>query len=240
MRFASCSIRLAALVACLLFAACASQLVLTPGSSHVVVSANGLPAPDIIATYERASEYRIGPLDLLTIAVLGIAELSEDVRVNSGGDISLPLIGIVHAGGKTVEELQHNIASKLIDGYLQAPQVSVFIKEYTSQRVTVEGAVLKPGVFPLTGSTTLLQAIAGSGGLAELADTRGVVIFRVIKGQKMAAVFDLDAIRHGAADDPRVYGDDIVVVEISGSKSKLHTFIQASPVLYLFRTATGL
>ncbi len=240
MRLTTCSIGLAMLVVCLLFAGCASQPALAPGSSHVIASANGLPAPDIHRAYDTASEYRVGPLDLLTIAVLGVTELSQDVRVNTGGDISLPLIGNVRAGGKTVEELQHDIAAKLSEGYLQTPQVSVFIKEYTSQRVTVEGAVQKPGVISLTGPTTLLQVIAGSGGLADLANPRGVVIFRVIKGQKMGAVFDLDAIRHGAADDPPLYGDDIVVVEISGSKSRLHTFIQASPILYLFNLATGL
>ncbi len=237
MRFRSTSFLCAAMAA-LLLTACSGEAALTSGNG-VVKRTNVLPAPDPNAAYNSISEYRIGPLDLLTIAVLGVAELNQDVRVNSAGDISLPLIGAVHSGGKTVEELQHDIAAKLSDGFLQAPQVTVFIKEYTSQRVTVEGAVVKPGIIPLTGTTTLLQAIAGSGGLGELADKRGVVIFRVIKGQKMGAVFDLDAIRHGAAEDPQVYGNDIVVVETSGSKSKLHTFIEASPILYLFRAASG-
>jgi polysaccharide export outer membrane protein len=228
------------MLACLLLGGCASGPALAPGpNSHVIVNANGLPAPDVDPTARIVSDYRIGPLDLLTVSVMGVSELSQDIRVNAGGDITLPLIGAVHAGGRTVEQLQGDIAKKLSDGYLQNPQVTVFIKEYTSQRITVEGAVAKPGAIPLIGSTTLLQTIANAGGLSDLADTRGVVVFRVIKGQKMGAVFDLDAIRHGAADDPPLYGDDIVVVETSGSKSRLRAFIQATPLLFIFHAATG-
>ncbi len=234
MRLTFLRIGFAALLACLLVACAGQQPALTPGSTHVVASAS-LPAPDANGVYAGAAEYRIGPLDLLTIGVLGVAELSQDVRVNATGDISLALIGAVHAGGETVAELQHDIATKLGAGYLQNPQVSVFIKEYTSQRVTVEGAVAKSGIFPLTGPTTLLQIIATTGGLGELADAHGVVVFRNIKGQKMAAVYDLEAIRHGGAEDPQIYGDDVVVVEESGSKSRLRTFIQSAPALGLFR-----
>lgn len=227
------------LLACLLLGGCASEQALVNTNAHVQVASGGLPAPGPKVAYQNAADYRIGPLDLLTITVLGATELNQDVRVNAGGDISLPLIGAVRAGGRTVEELQAELARKLSEGYLQSPQVTVFIKEYTSQRVTIEGAVAKPGIIPLTGPTTLLQTIAGSGGLSDLADPRGVVIFRTINGQKMGAVYDLNAIRRGAADDPQVYGDDIVVVEVSGSKSKLREFIQASPLFFVFH-AVGL
>ncbi|HEY2345011.1 MAG TPA: polysaccharide biosynthesis/export family protein [Xanthomonadaceae bacterium] len=239
MRKSLSSLACTVLLLCLLLVGCASEPALVTTNSHVQVATGALPAPGPRAAYQNASEYRIGPLDLLTITVLGVPELSQDVRVNAAGEFSLPLIGAVRAGGRTVEELQAELAKKLSEGYLQSPQVTVFIKEYTSQRVTVEGAVQKPGVLPLTGPTTLLQAVAGSGGLADLADPRGVVVFRTINGQKMGAVFDLNAIRRGAADDPQLYGDDIVVVEVSGSKSKLREFIQASPLFFVFH-AVGL
>jgi polysaccharide export outer membrane protein len=229
-------VRFAALLACMLLAACASQP-LTPGSSHVVTSAGGLPAPDTTSAsgaYEGVSEYRIGPQDLLTISVFGVPELNQDLRVNTGGNISLPLIGSIQAGGRTIQELEQVIAAKLSANYLQSPQVTVFIKEFTSQRVTVEGAVKKSGIFPITGRTSLLQIIATAGGLDDLADPHALVVFRVIKGQKMAAVFDLEAIRHGAAEDPQIYGDDIVVVDISGSKSAMRRFFQAMPILGIF------
>ena len=227
------------ILAFLLLAGCASQPPLVTNNPNIHVSAS-LPAPDPKANYGSASEYRIGPLDLLTISVFGVSDLTQDVRVDSLGDIALPLIGSVSAGGKSTVELQHDIAAKLSAGYLQRPQVSVFIKEYTSQRVTVEGVVKKPGIIPLTGTTSLLQVIASSQGLDELADHRGVVVFRIVDGKKLAAVFDIDAIGRGAAEDPQIYGGDIVVVAQSGSKGMLRTFIQTSPMLYIFRAATGL
>jgi len=221
---------------CVLLAACASDPALVTNNPNITVSPNGLPAPDTMeTTYNPAMEYRIGPLDLLTVSVFGVAELTQDVRVDSLGNITLPLIGSVRAGGRSANELQKDIATKLTAGYLQSPQVSVFIKEYTSQRVTVEGEVKKPGIVPLTGATSLLQVIASSEGLSDLANHRGVVVFRVIKGQKMAAVFDIDAIRRGAVADPQVYGDDIIVVATSGSKSALMKIIGASPMFYIFR-----
>jgi polysaccharide export outer membrane protein len=166
--------------------------------------------------------------------VFQVPDLSRTVRVNSGGQISLPLIGAMQAGGLTIQELEAQIGKKLEAKFLQNPQVTAFVKEYTSQRVTVEGSVKKPGIYPLSGRTSLLQAIAMAEGLDPLADLQGVVIFRQVSGKKMAAVFDLKAIRTGKAEDPLIYGDDIVVVEESGSKSALRRIIEAIPVLRVF------
>jgi polysaccharide export outer membrane protein len=240
MRYARIATAIVNLLLCLLMAGCASEPPLVSTNPNLHVSANGLPAPDATSSFQRLDNYRIGSQDILTITVFGVTDLTQDVRVDGLGNITLPLIGQVQAGGHTSNEVQSDIAAKLRNGYLQNPQVSVFIKEYDSQRVTVEGVVKKPGVFPLTGPTSLLQVIATAQGLDDLADHRGVVVFRVIKGQKMAAVFDIDAVGRGAIDDPPIYSDDIVVVAKSGSKDRLRTFIQAMPALYLFSTATGL
>ncbi|MBS7458085.1 polysaccharide biosynthesis/export family protein [Coralloluteibacterium stylophorae] len=178
--------------------------------------------PDSIAdsgAYTGVSDYRIGPLDLIRISVFQVPDMQRSVRVNSSGMVTLPLIGTVQAGGRTVLELEAEIGRKLEEAYLQNPQVTVFVEEFTSQRVTVEGAVNKPGIYPLTGQTTLLQAIAMSEGLDELADPGAVVVFRTIGGEKKAALFDLEGIRSGAVADPLIYGDDIVVVDRSGSRS---------------------
>ena len=129
------------------------------------------------------AEYRIGPHDLLQISVFGSEELSRSVRVSSRGQISLPLVGAIDVGGKTVEQVERGIAAALSKDLMQDPQVSVFVQEYTSQRVTVEGAVNKPGIFPLTGPTTLLQAVAMAEGMGQLADETAVIVFRVIDGK---------------------------------------------------------
>jgi polysaccharide export outer membrane protein len=196
-----------------------------------------MPPPDTTTSggvYTGISDYRIGPQDLIDVSVFQVPDLTRSLRVNSFGQISLPLVGTMQAGGLTVQELEASIAQHLSEKFLQNPQVTVFIKEYASQRVTVEGAVIKPGIYPLTGRTTLLQCIAMSGDFLPLADLKGVVIFRQVEGKKMAAVFDIKAIRAGNADDPLVYGDDIIVVDTSGSKTALSHIIQAIPFLNVF------
>lgn len=196
-----------------------------------------LPAPDTttaIGAYEGGTDYRIGAQDLLEISVFGVEELNRAARVNSNGQISLPLVGGVMAGGKTIPELEKELAERYADGYLQNPQVSVFVKEFTSQRVTLEGSVKKPGIYPLTGKTSLLQAVAMAEGLDEFADLQGVVLFRQVNGQRMAAAFDLAAVRNGTSPDPQIYGDDIIVIERSGSKSTLREFLRTVPAFALF------
>jgi polysaccharide export outer membrane protein len=99
------------------------------------------------------------------------------------------------------------------------------VKEAQGQKVTVDGAVSKPGVYPLAGSTTLLQAIAlAQGPDPKLANTKRVAIFRTVGGQRRSAFYDLNEIRHGKAEDPTVYGNDIVVVDQSGAKSFMQNF----------------
>lgn len=197
-----------------------------------------LSAPDTTTAsgaYEGSSDYRIGAQDLLEISVFGVQELNKEVRVNSNGQISLPLIGGVMAGGRTIPELESDLAGKYSNGYLQNPQVSVFIKEFTSQRITLEGAVVKPGIYPLTGRTSLLQAIALAGGVDDkIADLGGIVVMRQVGGKRQAAVFDLREVRRGVVEDPQLYGDDIIVVEQSGSKTAFRRFIESMPVLGVF------
>ena len=218
----------------LLLAACSSA----GGTRAAAAPEGGLPAPDTTSAsgaYRGATDYRIGAQDLLAISVFGVQELAKEVRVNSNGQISLPLIGGMMAGGLTIPELERELARKYSDGYLQNPQVSVFVKEFTSQRVTLEGAVAKPGIYPITGRTTLLQAIALAGGIDDkTADLGGIVLMRQVDGKRMAAAYDLREVRRGVVADPVIYGDDIVVVEQSASKTALRRFIESVPVLGIF------
>ena len=217
-----------------LLTACASSNI----SSGPAVSNAELPPPDTTGAqgaYEGATDYRIGSQDLLEISVFGVQDLSRTVRVNSNGQISLPLVGGVQAGGATIPELEQRIAAAYAEGFLQDPQVTIFIKEYASQRVTLEGAVKNPGIYPITGRTSLLQAVALAGGLDPLANLGGVVLFRQIDGQRAGAVYDIRDLRAGRVQDPEVFGDDMIVVDQSGSKTALRRFIESVPVLGIFR-----
>ena len=221
-----------------LLAACASG---GGGSGHSVPAGGFGAATDVAVPtgspkqrIGNPSDYKIGAQDLLEISVFQVADLSKTVRVNTSGDISLPLVGLIHAGGMTVQDVEGSIARKLTESYLQNPQVSVFVKEFSSQRVTLEGSIAKPGIFPLTGETTLLQTVAMGGGLNEMADPTGILVFRMIDGRKKVARFDLKQIRQGNAEDPVILSDDIIVVSESGTKSMFSRLMKTMPVLGLF------
>ncbi len=111
-------------------------------------------------------EYRIGPEDLLEIEAYNVEDLKKTVRVNSEGEIALPLVGIIKAGGMTTSELEKEIEKRL-DRYVQETVVTVFIKEYRSQRISVVGAVNNPQIYAVTGQRYLIDMLMTAGGLRE-------------------------------------------------------------------------
>lgn len=188
-----------------------------------------IPAPSSTAA---ATEYRIGPRDVLKITVFQEPDLSQDgVPVDASGNILLPLIGQVQVTGKTSTELSRDIADRLGDRYLIDPQVSIIVSSSASQNVTVEGAVNKPGVFALQGPTTLLQAMALAQGPTQTARLDEVIVFRRKEDKVYAAQFNLGDIRVGAAENPEILGSDIVVVGNSFAKQMFRDFLALSPAL---------
>src|SRR5262249_61773057 len=105
----------------------------------------------IAASLPGNTAYKIGPNDVIEITVFKVPELSKQVQVTDNGTVNLPLAGEIVVAGKTAQQIERELARTLGAKYLQNPQVSVYVKEYNSQRVTVEGAVKKPGVYPLRG-----------------------------------------------------------------------------------------
>jgi polysaccharide biosynthesis/export protein len=172
------------------------------------------PAANALPLVSLGKDYRIGPNDLLDVEVFDMDNLKRTVRVNAAGAISLPLIGQVVIAGLTTQEVEQRIAARYSEKYLQDPQVSVFIKEFTSERITIEGAVQRPGIFPLTGQITLLRAMALAGGFGSIANTSEVMLYRVNEQNvRQVAVFDVEKIRAGKSEDPVIKGDDLIVVQ---------------------------
>jgi polysaccharide export outer membrane protein len=166
------------------------------------------------------SDYKIGPNDLMDIEVFGVPDLKRTVRVNAGGQVSLALIGNITISGMTAQEAEVKIAAKYAEKYLQNPEVSLFIKEYTTQRITVEGAVTKPGIYPVTGNVTLLRVLALAGGGANYADMNEVMVFRKSpRGEMGRENYDVERIRSGELPDPVVMAEDVVVVKRSGART---------------------
>ena len=183
-----------------------------------------------------AAEYPIGVGDKLSLRVFQVPDLSFDqLVVDTSGDIQMPLIGSVRASGKTANQLAAEVAARLSAQYLRNPQVTVAVLEAASQKITVDGAVTKPGVYVMRGGTSLLQAVAMAEGPTRVADLTNVALFRTIDGQRSVAVFDLAAIRQGRASDPTVLGDDVIVVDTSRMSVAMREIVAALPGLTIFR-----
>jgi len=163
----------------------------------------------------QATEYRISQQDILQISVFQVNDLNSAVQVSQDGNITLPLIGKAQVAGRTTNEAEQIIAGKLRQKYLQSPQVSVSVKTY-GKKITVSGAVGGPKVLPDDGNTTLSQAIANSGGVADIGNSSRVHIARSIDQRVQDDLYDLDDIQAGKVQDPLLHGGDIVVVERSG------------------------
>ena len=229
---------------------CALVCVLLSGCTGGSLANSGLPVgQQAYSTISPAStsqgkvdaDYRIGALDSLSVSVFQEPDLSTQpnspLQVNANGNIEMPLVGTIPAAGKTAAELSRFIEQRLGQNILQHPKVNVGVVESVSQRVTVQGEVLQPGQYDIKGKTTLLDALSMAKGESRVASLKQVAIFRVINGQRMGAIFDVEAIRRGQAADPQVLGSDVIVVGSSKGKSFLREFKESTGILGLFRPA---
>ena len=189
--------------------------------------------PDPLFAENR--DHRLGPSDLVTVSVYRAPEFSGDYRIDAAGNIMVPLIGLMPVQGMTTIELAAALRERLNGRYYVNPDVSVSLKESNSQRLAVDGSVNSPGVYPVVGRTTLMEAIARAGGTTTGANLRRIVIFRQVNGQRMAAAFDLNAIREAQLEDPLVYASDIIVVDGNQTRQALRDVISTLPILALFR-----
>lgn len=193
-------------------------------------------APDSPSPTAIDASYKIAPMDLLTIKVFGMDDLTGDYQVDLLGNISMPLIGNVAASNLTPVQLDDILTKKYSQKYLENPDISVGVKMATGHMVTVDGAVKKGGSFPVMGPMTLMNAVALAGGAdQETANMRRVAIFRTIDGKRQAAAFDLLSIQRGEMADPAVYSGDIIIVDGSNVKAMQKKFFQSFPLFAIFR-----
>jgi polysaccharide export outer membrane protein len=115
----------------------------------------------------RTDASRLGPDDLLMISVFEAPEMNATVRISSGGEISLQLLGPMHAAGLTPQELESVVQARLRQSYMKDPHVGVFVQELQSHSVSVVGAVKAPGVFQIRGTKTVIEVLSMAQGLAD-------------------------------------------------------------------------
>ena len=205
------------------------SFVATPAAEHTGALAQAADKYTAGATPGN-SAYKIGPLDVLDVQVFQVPDLTRSMQVADTGTINYPLVGEMQASGKTAHQLELDLTKKLGDKYLQSPQVTVFVKEYNSQRVTVSGSVKNTGIYPIKGQTTLMQMLALAGDVDNNVASGDVVIFRTINGKRSAARFDFDSIRTGKTQDPELQPGDVIVVDTSPAKVALQNFLRVLPV----------
>jgi polysaccharide export outer membrane protein len=122
------------------------------------------------------NDYLLGPGDLLQVDVFELEELSKTVRVDGDGSITYPMLGRVELGGLTKRAAEEKLARLLESRYVKSPQVTIFLEEMQSGRVSVLGAVNAPGGFPLVGPKSLLDLLSQAGGVSRDAGSRAFLI----------------------------------------------------------------
>jgi polysaccharide export outer membrane protein len=123
------------------------------------------------------SSYVIGADDVLAVNVWKEPDVSRAVPVRSDGKISLPLVGELTAGGQTPLQLEQEITKRLAS-YISEPEVTVIVQDSKSQRINILGMVARPGTYMLTGSATILDAIAMAGGFRDFAKQKQIYVLR--------------------------------------------------------------
>jgi polysaccharide export outer membrane protein len=157
--------------------------------------AQSLPAAAEAAAAPRASDpvippgYVIGPDDMLSIVFWKDKEMSADAQVRPDGRIALPLINEVQAAGLTPEQLRERITEES-KKYMEDASVTVVVRQINSRRAFITGEVNRPGPYPLTTPTTVMQLIAIAGGLREFANSKKIVIMRTENGQPKRLPFN--------------------------------------------------
>jgi polysaccharide export outer membrane protein len=129
------------------------------------------------AAPSMASDYRLGPEDVIDVFVWKEPDLSTTVVVRPDGKISLPLANEIETSGKTAAELQQEIVDRLRK-YVTQPVVSVMVKQINSMKISVLGEVRKPDVYRIKNRVTVLDAIAMAGGFTDLARPARVIVLR--------------------------------------------------------------
>lgn len=157
--------------------------------------------------------YQIGPSDVLRIFIWKETELTQDLTVMPDGRITFPLIGEVVAEGKTVSELKSVISEKL-KKYVTAPEVTVIVLASNSRQIYLIGRVARPGPYPLSASTSVLQALSMGGGFAEWADEKNIKIIRREHGKEVQLHFNYREFISGRNPDQNILlrPSDTVVV----------------------------
>ncbi|MDE2059200.1 MAG: polysaccharide biosynthesis/export family protein [candidate division NC10 bacterium] len=182
-----------------------------------------------------AGDYKLGTGDLLEISVFDIPELSKiKARIGAEGLMTLPLAGTVAAGGKSAMELEEVIKTALGSRYVRDPQVSVFVLEHHSHRISVFGAVKKPGVFEVSGPRSVVDMLAMAEGLTEQSDQ---VVYLIRKAAKSPGLPDPPGSQPQTGSNGKSTQEAVLEINLEemlvGGKEELNAPLQSGDVVHV-------
>lgn len=200
----------------------AFPLLLAVAACNTIASSSApLSGPSNIATatnvtaaeVKAANSYVIQPGDILTISVWKEKELQGDVAVRPDGGLNFPLVGDIDASGKSIEQLQKDIAAKL-SKYVPDPVVTVAIKQSSGNKIYIVGKVNKPGDYIAVRNTDVMQALSMAGGPTPYASVNKIKILRRENGELKSIPFKYSRVEKGEDLEQNIIlqGGDVVVV----------------------------
>jgi protein involved in polysaccharide export with SLBB domain len=171
------------------------------------------PTTPQVRPEDAPTDTTIGPGDVFDVRVYGEEGLSGTYRVASDGTIDYPLLGTIAVQGMSPTEVTRLIAEGLVSGqFLKNPNVSVFVKEYTSKKISVFGQVNKPGTFQYVDGMSIVEAISIAGGFTPMAKPNDVTVTRVINDAEKQFLVPVEAIGQGRASNFVLRPGDILFV----------------------------
>jgi polysaccharide export outer membrane protein len=179
----------------------------------VACGSRPLPPSGSVRAVEMMPEERLGIDDVFEVRVFAEPDLSGPYRISADGTIDFPLIGRLSVIGMRSGDVQELITTKLKDGYLKDPQVSLMVKEWNSRKVSVMGQVQKPGPVAYFPNMTIVDAIAAAGGFTGIASKNAVTLRREVKGSVESRNYPVADISEGRAPNVLLRPGDILVVE---------------------------
>jgi protein involved in polysaccharide export with SLBB domain len=180
---------------------------------HLAGCAFATPVTPTVSSAVGADDTSLGAGDTFEVRVYGEKELTGKYSVERDGSVDFPLIGRVIVDGLEPAQVSDEIEIRLKDSeVLKNPQVSVLVTTYASKRISVVGAVSKPGNFPMANGLTVVQAIGLAGGFTSLADRNATLVTRRNKGKTNRFRVAVESVTEGKTDDFALQAGDIVYI----------------------------
>lgn len=176
------------------------------------VAAPSSDSTSVATSVDPHREVRLHNGDVVEVKVFNVPELGGDTRVSADGRITLPLVGAVPVEGLTAAEAQNKIEARLRDGgFINDPHVSLFVKEFSTEGISVLGEVTKPGIYVLMGTRRLYDVLSVAGGITPRAGTRVTITRRDAPDTPIVVRVTTDPSRSLQSNIEVMPGDTVVV-----------------------------